>query len=113
MGLIIIGLGTTTGMSAVSRVIEFASDAVVGNSTISTGVGKRVSHCEYNESKSEDCVGVGSDWVEWVEFRGRDRRKRVFSWLEENSSSSKTVTRSNAPESGCAPCTIQEVGSWE
>ena len=61
MGFIMIGLKTTTGMSAVRRVIKSASDVAVGNSTISTGVGKRVSHCEDNESESEDCAGVGPD----------------------------------------------------
>ena len=46
-------------------------------------------------------------------FRGRDRRRLVFSGFEENSSSSKAVTRSNAPESGCAPCTVRGAESWE
>jgi hypothetical protein len=38
-------------------------------------------------------------------FRGREWRRLVVSGLE-NSSSSKAVTRSNAPESECTPCTV-------
>ena len=113
MGFITIGLRTTTGMSAVSRVIKSASDVVVGNSTISTGAGKRVSHCEGNERESEDWVGMEPDRMECVMLRGRERRRLVFSGLEENSSSSRAVTRSNAPESESAPCTVREAGSWE
>ena len=100
VGSIMIGLKTTTGMSAVSRVIKSASDTVVGNSTTFTGAEKCVSRCEDNESEWECCVGVGPDWMECVMFRGRERRL-VFSVLEEKSTSSKAVTRSNAPESGC------------
>jgi len=101
-----IGLRTTTGMSAVSKVIKSASDVVVGSSTISTGVGKRVSHCEDSESVLEDRIGVELDRIERVTFLGRERRRLVFSGLEENSSSSRAVTRSNAPESGFVPWTI-------
>ena len=51
-----IGLRTTTGTSAVSRVFKSASEAAVGNST---GIGKRVNHCEDNKSESGDpVVGV-------------------------------------------------------
>jgi len=53
-----IGFRTTTGMSAVSNVIKSASDVADGNSTISTGAGRRVSHREDNESESEDWEGV-------------------------------------------------------
>ena len=55
------GLRTTTGISAVSRVIKSASDVAVGNSTISTGAGKRVSHCEDNKSELGDWAGVAPD----------------------------------------------------
>ena len=106
-----IGLKTTTGMSAVRRPIKSASDVAVGSSMISTGVGKRVSHCEDNESELEDWVGVEPDWMVWVMSRGLERRRLECSGLEGNSSSSRAVTRSNAPESGCAPCTVPEVGS--
>ena len=59
---ITVRLNTTTTISAVSKAIKSASDPTVGNSTTSTGIEKRVSHCEDNESEWEDFVGVGPDW---------------------------------------------------
>ena len=56
-----IGLRTTTGISAVRRSIKSASDVAAGSSMISTGVWKRVSHCDDNESELEDWVGVEPD----------------------------------------------------
>ena len=109
---IMIEIKTTTGTSAVSRAIKSTSGPAVGNSTTSTGVGKRVSHWKDNESEWHDCVGVGPDWMECVMFRGRERGL-VFSGLEENSSPSKAVTRLSAPDSECAPWAAQEVESWE
>jgi len=106
-----IGLRTTTGMSAVRRLIKSPSDVAVGSSTISTAVGKRVSHCEDNESELEDWVGVEPDWMVCVMSRGLERRRLECSGLEGNSSSSRAVTRSNAPEAECAPYTVPEVGS--
>ena len=102
-----IGLKTTTGISAVSKDIKSASDVADGNSTISTGVGKRVNHCELSENESGDWEGVGLDWMECEMFRGRVWRRLVFSGLE-NSSSSRAVTKSNAPESECTPWTVTE-----
>lgn len=103
-----IGLRTMTGMSAVSRATKSASDVADGSSIISTGVGKRVSHREDNERESKDCVGVGPEWMECAILRGREWRRVVFSGLEGNSSSSRAVTRSNAPESECTPCTVPD-----
>ena len=101
-----IGLRTTTGISAERRVIKSASDVAVGNSTISTGVGKRVSHWEDIESELEDWTDVEPDRIKWVIFRGRERRRSEFSVLDEKSPSSRAVTRSNASRSECTPCTV-------
>ena len=101
-----IGSSTTTGISAVSKAIKSASVAAAGNSTISTGVEKRVNHCEDNERESGVCVGVWPDRMECVVFLGRERRRLGSSGLEENSSSRRAVTRLNALESECTPCTI-------
>ena len=58
---ITIGLKTATGMSAVSMVVETASDATVGSSATSTGVVKRVSH--HDDNKVSRGIALVWGWI--------------------------------------------------